>query len=102
VHTYGRTIEEARRRIREALLTAVDDAATAALAENVKLPKAIRQQLELVRKLRRAADEQDAKAGEATRRAARALLREMKLSVRDAGALLGMSGQRVQQLAANG
>lgn len=98
VHTQGRTIEEARRRIREALSTAVDDADTAALADNVKLPKEIAREIRHAKSLRRDVEERTARAGVAARKAARALLKEMGLSVRDAGALLGISGQRVQQL----
>jgi len=99
-HTYGRTIEEARRRVREALSTAVDDAEAAALADHVKLPKRVEREIGRARTLRRKAEESQVEASQAARRAARALLKEMGLSVRDAGTLLGMSGQRVQQLAA--
>ncbi len=100
-HTYGRTIEEARRRVREALATAVDDADSAALVDNVKLPKPIEREVKRARRLRRDVEERSARAGAAARKAARALLKDMGLSVRDAGALLGMSGQRVQQLVAD-
>jgi predicted RNase H-like HicB family nuclease len=98
-HTYGRSIEETRRRVREALATAVDDAETAALADHVKLPKAIERDLARARRLRRAVEERQAEAGAAARKAVRALLSDMGVSVRDAGALLGVSGQRVHELA---
>jgi predicted RNase H-like HicB family nuclease len=97
--TYGRTIEEARRRVREALATAVDDADTAALADCVKLPKPIERDLARARRLRRAADEQQVAASFAARKAVRALVSELGLSVRDVGTLLGVSGQRVHELA---
>ena len=97
-HTYGRTIEEARRRIREALATAVDDADTAALADHVKLPRGIEREVVRAKALRREVEERSAAASAAARKAARALLKEMRLSLRDAGALLGISGQRVQHL----
>lgn len=100
-HTYGRTIEEARRRVREALATAVDNADSAALVDNVKLPKPIEREVKRARSLRRDAEERSARAGEAARKTARVLLKKMGLSVRDAGTILGMSGQRVQQLAAD-
>jgi predicted RNase H-like HicB family nuclease len=98
-HTYGRTLEEARRRMREALATAVDDADSAALADHVKLPQAIEREVTRAKALRREVEERSAAASAAARKAARALLKEMRLSVRDAGTLLGMSGQRIQQLA---
>lgn len=99
VHSYGRTIEEARRRVREALSTAVSDAGSAAFADHVKLPKPIEKELAAVATLRRHAEERQALASRAARKVARALLSDVGLSVRDAGTLLGMSGQRVQQLA---
>src|SRR5205823_7530901 len=37
-HTYGRTLDQARRRIREALSLWVNDAASAVLVEDVRLP----------------------------------------------------------------
>jgi hypothetical protein len=42
--------------------------------------------------------EDEARAQELTRRAIKTLVRDLDLSVRDAGALLGLSHQRVQQL----
>src|SRR5215211_1312919 len=40
-HTQGRTIEEARRRIREALGLFVDNATNATLKDDVQMPKAV-------------------------------------------------------------
>ncbi len=97
-HTYGRSIEEARRRIREALATAVDDADDAVLADHVKLPKPVERELARARRLRRNAEERQLEAGAAARKAVRALVTEMGLGVRDAGYLLGVSGQRVHDL----
>jgi predicted RNase H-like HicB family nuclease len=101
VHTYGRTIEEARRRVREALSTAVDDAATAAISEHINLPRSIEQILERAKRLRREAEAHQLTASKATRQAAKVLISKVGLSVRDAGALLGLSGQRIQKLAAD-
>jgi predicted RNase H-like HicB family nuclease len=101
VHTYGRTIEEARRRVREALSTAVEDAATAAFSEHIKLPRSIEQILDRAKRLRREADERQLTASKAARQAAKVLISKLGFSVRDAGALLGVSGQRVQKLAAD-
>lgn len=96
-HAYGRSLIEARRRIREALALWVDDAVTAELIDDARLPPdavaAVRRSITARRKLARARDA----AGSATTEAARSLV-EAGLGVRDAAYLLGLSHQRVQQL----
>jgi predicted RNase H-like HicB family nuclease len=98
-HTQGRTVEEARRRIREALELFVDDARKAAIVDDVKLPSAATKAIRAYASLRRRADEEDRRAARAARRAVR-LLRtgKLKMSARDAARLLGLSHQRVHQL----
>lgn len=98
-HTQGRTVDEARRRIREALTLYVDDAASAELVDNVKLPATAAKAIRTYTVLRRRADQQDRHAAVAARRAVR-LLRsgKLKMSARDAARLLGVSHQRVHQL----
>ena len=97
-HSYGRSIDEARRRVREALATAVDDAEVAALTDHVKLPRLLAREIARARRLRRQAEERQARAGDVARKTLRALVSDMGLSVRDAGHLLGVSGQRVHKL----
>lgn len=94
-HSYGRTIEQARTRIREALdLFDIDHAD---LVEQVRLPSGL---LDVVRRARRARDRAEAQRqiAQAELRAAVSRLARAGLSRRDAGALLGISRQRVQQL----
>jgi predicted RNase H-like HicB family nuclease len=100
VHSDGRTIGEARRRVREALSLAIgDDAAEAAeFKDDIHLPDEARRTLKAATAARRLADKQVASAQESTTRAVAALKRK-GLSVRDIGELLGLSYQRVQQLA---
>ncbi len=97
-HTYGRTLEQARRRIREALGLWVDDADSADLVEVVRLPAPVREALKRSRNSRRLAERQRAKAQASTNEAARLLVEDLRLGVRDAAELLGLSHQRVQQL----
>ena len=100
--TQGRTIAEARRRIREALALALDDDATAKrakLIDDVRLPAEARRALEQARVARARLANESKKAQESTARAVRTLLKSMHLSVRDAGDLIGISPQRVHQLA---
>lgn len=97
-HSHGRTLEQARRRIREALALWVDDAEAAELDEELRLPTKARVAIERSRRARDEADESAAGARTATTEAARTLVEDVHLGLRDAGELLGLSHQRVQQL----
>lgn len=98
-HTQGRTVDEARRRIREALELFVDDARTARIVDDVKLPMAATRAIRAYAMSRRRADEEDRRAALAARRAVRVLRSgRLKMSARDAARLLGLSHQRVHQL----
>jgi predicted RNase H-like HicB family nuclease len=98
-HTQGRTVDEARRRIRKAMELFVDDARSAKLVDNVKLPATASKAIRLYTALRKQADREDQRASLAARRAVR-LLRggKLQMSARDAARLLGVSHQRVHQL----
>ena len=97
-HTYGRTLEQARRRIREALGLWVDDAENAELRYELVLPAAIRQELRRVREARERSSRVQREASAVTAHAASHLTGRFGISLRDAGELLGLSHQRVQQL----
>ena len=99
-HTQGRTVDEARRRIREAMTLFVDQARSAELVDDVKLPVTAAKAIRTYITLRKRADQEDRRASLAARRAVR-LLRggKLKMSARDAARLLGVSHQRVHQLA---
>jgi predicted RNase H-like HicB family nuclease len=98
-HTQGRTLTQARRRIREALGLFVANSESASLIDEVVLPAHVRRALVRSESARTRADNQKALAKERMNEAVRVLTRDFGLSVRDAAELLGVSHQRVQQLA---
>lgn len=97
-HTYGRTLDQARRRIREALSLWVDDADRAEFDEQIKLPAHVRAAVNRSRSARERADRERERAQTETAATARTLIDELDLGLRDAAELLGLSHQRVQQL----
>ena len=97
-HTYGRTIEQARRRIREALGLWIADAENVELVEDLRLPARAQGALRRSRRCRADAERRRELAHAATARAAKIMVRDLDLSLRDAGDLLGLSYQRVLQL----
>jgi predicted RNase H-like HicB family nuclease len=98
-HTHGRSLVEARRRVRDALSLWVDDADRADLADDVRLPRealvAMRRSIHSRARLADARSEASAATGDAVAR----LVGDLGLGVRDAAYLLGLSFQRVQQVA---
>jgi predicted RNase H-like HicB family nuclease len=97
-HTQERTIDQARRRIREALELFVDHADEAELIDDVALPANARTLLRRVQSTRKRAEEEAIKLQDSTTKAAEVLTKDLGVSVRDAGELLGLSHQRVHQL----
>jgi predicted RNase H-like HicB family nuclease len=102
--TQGRSLAEGRRRIREALALFIDEklAATVDLVDDVRLPGSTGAVVKQAAAVRAQLDELQAEAIKATSAAAKLLVRKSGLSVRDAGDLLGVSYQRIQQLAGAG
>jgi len=99
-HSQGRTVDEARRRIREAMELFVADARAAKIVDDVKLPPPAVKAIRAYATLRKRADQEDRRAAIAARRAVRLLQGgRLKMSARDAARLLGVSHQRVHQLA---
>jgi len=101
-HTYGRSLRQARNRIREALPLWVDDAGASGLSFRYRLASEARSELQKVRIARERAAAVQRQARFVTSRAVHRLAEEMGLSVRDIAELLGLSHQRVQQLLAEG
>ncbi len=99
--TQGRSLAEGRRRIREALALFIDEAAAARaeLVDDIRLPARTSAVVRKVASSRAQLDQVQAKAMKATASAASVLTRKLGMSVRDAAELLGVSHQRIQQLA---
>lgn len=99
-HSYGRTIEQARDRVREALDLWVRDASTAYLVDQVRLPTRLRASVTRARTARKKAEQEQERAQRTAAQAATELTRDWRVSLRDAGEVLGLSRQRIQQLTA--
>lgn len=98
-HTQAKTIAQGKRRIREALGLFIGDAAqTVELDVQPVLPASVRKAVERSLNKRERAVAAEAEAADSTEEAVKVML-EFGLSTRDAGELLGLTGQRVHQLA---
>ncbi len=96
-HAQGRTIAQARDRIREALALFDEHADTARLDDDVRLPDGVRRLVRAQRSVRSKQVAVEAKLHDLNIRAARALTKEVGLSLRDAGELLGASQETIRQ-----
>lgn len=97
-HSHGRTINQARERIREALSLFIDDVNKVHILDDIRLPADVKKLVRGVVKLRRKVADQEQAMVAAQVDAVEALRSRLKLGHRDAGALLGLSHQRVHQL----
>lgn len=95
--TQGRTIKQARTRIREALKLFVRNADRAQLVDRVQLPQLVREALKRRDRARSQRELFEKEERDSTHLAARRLVKE-GYGVRDAGAVLNLSYQRVQQI----
>ena len=97
-HSYGRSLSEARKNMREALSLFV--AGDVQLVEERRLPRSARTAVTACRRAREQAEQAGEVAQNATISSARYLSRDVGLGIRDIAELLGISYQRVAQLLA--
>jgi predicted RNase H-like HicB family nuclease len=97
-HTQGRSIEQAMKRIREALGLWIEDANEAELVPNIHLAASVRRRVDRALVARRRAQRMDEEASRATLDAIANLTDHEAMSVRDVAALLELSPARVGQL----
>ena len=100
-HTQGRSIAQARQRFIEALGLFVDRPDKVTLLEDIHLPPSAQRIVEASTSARAQVEELQRRAQDSTADAVRRLTRDLSMSVRDVGELLGLSHQRVQQLLAS-
>jgi predicted RNase H-like HicB family nuclease len=96
-HTQGRTIAQARDRIREALALFDEHADKARLEDDVRLPSDVNRLVSAQRSARTKQEAVEAELRALNVKAARALTKQVGLSLRDAGELLGASQESVRQ-----
>lgn len=95
-HTHGRSIGQARARIREAMQL-FDELDGAEVVDEIKLPAVVKRALKVAKAAREKAEAEAQRAASVTAQAVRALA-ESGVSVRDAADMLGVSHQRVHQI----
>ena len=97
-HSYGRSLSEARKNIREAIALFADDPDDIQLVEVHRLPRPVRTAVTACRRARQEAEAAGDVALRVTSSTAQLLSQEIGLGVRDIGEILGISYQRVAQL----
>jgi hypothetical protein len=95
-------VEEARRRIVEAMELFVNDSRKTNIVDEVKLPATVARVIRTYATLHKSAEHDDRLAAMAARRAVGVMRGgRLKMSAGDAARLLGLSHQRVHQLTRN-
>jgi predicted RNase H-like HicB family nuclease len=97
-HTYGRSLNQLRRRIPEVLRLWDRDPARVDVVEVLDLPSSIKRAISVATKQRRESEERSRAAQRDLERTIQRLQSQLKLGVRDTGELLGISPQYAHKL----
>jgi len=97
-HTQGRTLEEARRRVREAMALFIEDAKSVEIRDQILLPKDVQKSIRKVAECRRTAARLQKRSAGTLEKAINQLSKRLNLSTRDQADLLGLSHQRIHQI----
>jgi predicted RNase H-like HicB family nuclease len=97
-HTYGRSLNQLRRRIPEVLRLWDRDPARLDVVEVLDLPTSLRKAISIATKQRREAEERTNAAQRELERTILRLQSQLKIGVRDTGELLGISPQYAHKL----
>ncbi len=97
-HTYGRSLNQLRRRIPEVLRLWDRDPARVDIVEVLDLPASLKQAISIATKQRRESEERSRVAQRDLERTIQRLQTQLKLGVRDTGELLGISPQYAHKL----
>jgi len=97
-HTYGRSLNQLRRRIPEVLRLWDRDPARVDIIEVLDLPTSLKRAISVATKQRRESEERSRAAQRDLERTIQRLQSQLKLGVRDTGELLGISPQYAHKL----
>ncbi|MBT9544857.1 MAG: type II toxin-antitoxin system HicB family antitoxin [Candidatus Sericytochromatia bacterium] len=97
-HTQGKTLEQARSRIEEALALFLEDLSQVELIDEVVLPKHERELVSSYLSIQTELEKKRQELQVLSRQAAHSLNQGLKISLRDTGQLMHLSHQRVNQL----
>ena len=97
-HTYGRSLNQLRRRIPEVLRLWDRDPARVEIVEVLELPTSLKRAISTATAQRREAEEQSQAAQRELERTILRLQSQLKIVVRDTGELLGISPQYAHKL----
>src|SRR6266702_6752817 len=97
-HTYGRSLNQVRRRIPDVLRLWDRDPAQVDIVEVLDLPTSLKKAISITVEQRREAEERNQAAQRGLERTIERLQSQLKIGVRDSGELLGISPQYAHKL----